>query len=364
MRIIVKIYTFFLFFLVASFFVVFTNHTFSGLRPDIGKHYGLFLKRINESVQCLIHGGIAYAQDSIVPGGSSSAGTLAHVASLRANRVKKRWLTFEEVRQYFTINPHNVSELRKKWPYAQIVHRADGTRLVWISQGVILPSSEKNTVELTRDEPDTAASQNLKATQKIEKQFARIAYAAPITLESSRNTDTIVKRDSCLRGMISDELQEKGMMHMVVWGESLSGIAQQYDVEWQDIYQRNREIIGDNPNLIEPGQLLHIPSLVYVVKKGDSLSKISQRVGISWHKIYDLNRSVIGDNPDCIEPGQKFTLSPHSSQTLIADSRQPSPGRTSDPVTCELLHDSQESEHTGNYPLFGNIESLWHRPIY
>lgn len=44
----------------------------------------------------------------------------------------------------------------------------------------------------------------------------------------------------------------------------------------------------------------------YDVKKGDSLSKIAKTVYGDMHRwkdIYDANRELIGDNPDLIQPG-------------------------------------------------------------
>ena len=46
----------------------------------------------------------------------------------------------------------------------------------------------------------------------------------------------------------------------------------------------------------------------YTVKAGDSLSKIGQHHGVSWHEIHEANREVIGDNPDKIFPGQKLRI--------------------------------------------------------
>jgi uncharacterized protein YidB (DUF937 family) len=51
----------------------------------------------------------------------------------------------------------------------------------------------------------------------------------------------------------------------------------------------------------------------YTVVAGDSLSKIAKRVygnANDWRRIYDANRQVIGDNPDLIKPGQKLTIPP------------------------------------------------------
>jgi LysM repeat protein len=43
-------------------------------------------------------------------------------------------------------------------------------------------------------------------------------------------------------------------------GDTLSGIAAKYHTTWQVIYSANRVVIGSNPNLIHPGQTLHIPT--------------------------------------------------------------------------------------------------------
>ena len=49
----------------------------------------------------------------------------------------------------------------------------------------------------------------------------------------------------------------------------------------------------------------------YTVVKGDSLSKIAEHhygdAG-KWRAIYEANKSVIGENPNLIKPGQIFTL--------------------------------------------------------
>src|SRR5215212_7204503 len=46
----------------------------------------------------------------------------------------------------------------------------------------------------------------------------------------------------------------------------------------------------------------------YTVKSGDSLSKIGQHHGVAWRDIHEANRDVIGDNPDKIMPGQKLRI--------------------------------------------------------
>lgn len=60
------------------------------------------------------------------------------------------------------------------------------------------------------------------------------------------------------------------------------------------------------PNRPEPKK-----EKVYVVKKGDSLYKIAKQMyknGSQYNKIYAANKSVIGNNPNLIYPGQKFII--------------------------------------------------------
>lgn len=48
------------------------------------------------------------------------------------------------------------------------------------------------------------------------------------------------------------------LYYVVQKGDSLSSIANKYNMNWQDLYNQNRDIIGNNPNLIYPGQKLLI----------------------------------------------------------------------------------------------------------
>ena len=49
----------------------------------------------------------------------------------------------------------------------------------------------------------------------------------------------------------------------------------------------------------------------YTVDRGDNLSAIAQQeLGDAnrWREIYELNRDVIGNNPDLIQPGMELKL--------------------------------------------------------
>src|SRR2546421_964213 len=104
--------------------------------------------------------------------------------------------------------------------------------------------------------------------------------------------------------VLSSASPTPGSNYTVQQGDTLSGIAQQAygdGNQWQKIYDypANKQVIGPDPNLIRPGEVLFIPPLSstsptpgsnYTVQQGDTLSGIAQRAygdGNQWQKIYD-----------------------------------------------------------------------------
>jgi hypothetical protein len=49
----------------------------------------------------------------------------------------------------------------------------------------------------------------------------------------------------------------EGKTHRVAPGDTLSAIAPQMGESWQQLYVNNKSVIGDNPNLIYVGEMLH-----------------------------------------------------------------------------------------------------------
>ncbi|OKI97195.1 LysM peptidoglycan-binding domain-containing protein [Kitasatospora sp. CB01950] len=46
----------------------------------------------------------------------------------------------------------------------------------------------------------------------------------------------------------------------------------------------------------------------YTVKSGDTLSKIAAGLGVDWHDLYNKNTGVVGGNPNLIFPGQVLSV--------------------------------------------------------
>jgi nucleoid-associated protein YgaU len=115
--------------------------------------------------------------------------------------------------------------------------------------------------------------------------------------------------------------------YVVKKGDTLSEIALHFygdgsQPAWERIYRvpHNRQVIGGDPNLIKPGEVLWIPfpyvippNYKYTVKAGDTLSEIALHFygdgsQASWERIYNANRQTIGSDPDLIKPGQQLTI--------------------------------------------------------
>lgn len=88
---------------------------------------------------------------------------------------------------------------------------------------------------------------------------------------------------------------------------------------WPEIWDANKAAIP-NSAVIHPGQVLVIPDGAsvatspnqYIVKPGDNLSSIAGHFyngdSSRWTDIYRANRTVIGGDPNLIRPGQVLTI--------------------------------------------------------
>lgn len=63
----------------------------------------------------------------------------------------------------------------------------------------------------------------------------------------------------------------------------------------------------------------------YVVKKGDWLNKIARSHGLTWQELYQANKAMVGENPDMIYPGQKLEI-PAKSAKAASQYRWKKPG--------------------------------------
>ncbi|OMC13530.1 LysM peptidoglycan-binding domain-containing protein [Mycobacterium sp. SP-6446] len=102
--------------------------------------------------------------------------------------------------------------------------------------------------------------------------------------------------------------------YIVQPGDTLSGIAKRFGTDWQTLYSANHAVIGDNSNQLVPDENLTIPSGSpnqpprYIVQPGDTLSGIAARFGIDWEALYSANYAAIGNNSNRLLPGKRLTI--------------------------------------------------------
>ncbi len=102
-----------------------------------------------------------------------------------------------------------------------------------------------------------------------------------------------------------------GGTYTVRSGDTLSGIAQRHGVSLDALIAANPQI--RNPNLIYPGQTVHLPGGGngaqggnYTVRSGDTLSGIAQRHGVGLNALIAANPQI--SDPDLIYPGQNVRI--------------------------------------------------------
>ncbi|MFW6287381.1 MAG: peptidoglycan DD-metalloendopeptidase family protein [bacterium] len=108
--------------------------------------------------------------------------------------------------------------------------------------------------------------------------------------------------------------------YIVKQGDSLSKIAQNYNVSINDIISINNL---NNPDMIMVNQEIKIPGekKTYIVRRGDNLCKIAEKYSVSITKLIEVNDLK---TPDKIYIGQKLTIpnDQKNDRTLLASRSQ------------------------------------------
>jgi LysM repeat protein len=139
----------------------------------------------------------------------------------------------------------------------------------------------KREAEKARQEREAAAKakrETAKAKREAEADARRKAEAKREAEEARQEREALAQAKREAAAKAQREAQEAATSlaaaaattyiaeHTVVPGDSLSAIAKKYygstaRDKWMAIYEENKAIIGDNPNLIHPGQVFKIPKL-------------------------------------------------------------------------------------------------------
>lgn len=117
------------------------------------------------------------------------------------------------------------------------------------------PASEMGTVEQVDQMLNQQASSAADIARQIKEEMEALRSAGR---EAARQRAA----DAAAQAAAEAAAKPKATTHVVVSGDTLSGIAAQYYSDagrWPTIYEANKDVIGDNPNLILVGQELVIP---------------------------------------------------------------------------------------------------------
>ena len=139
-----------------------------------------------------------------------------------------------------------------------------------------------------------------------------LSFGAHLHFEVRNEKDVRINPTPYIDSNLPNKKEEKPVseiIYTVVPGDTLTSIARRHNTTVDALVKLNNIA---NPNLINVGQKIRIPSktskIVYVVKSGDTLSSIAKSYNTTWQKIYEKNKSVIGSNPNLIKPGQKLEI--------------------------------------------------------
>jgi len=119
-------------------------------------------------------------------------------------------------------------------------------------------------------------------------------------------------------------------------GDSLSGIAARYHIVWPGLYEANRGVIGGNPNLINPGQHLRIPS-----------AKAALRLATAYRP------------PAPVVSQPSAAAGPVTSEASSAGSSAPAGSFQQCVISRESGGNAQVMNSTGHYGLYQFSESTW-----
>jgi murein DD-endopeptidase MepM/ murein hydrolase activator NlpD len=157
-----------------------------------------------------------------------------------------------------TINRHRFSLV--SWAVTLlIVASMLGVTLWWTAQGSASTAGASA--------PETSAAQE----------------PASIPLPSSAGSQAVsasISRGIALKTSITGHSDAAPVTYRVMQGDSLFGIAKQYDIKPESILYSNEATLNDNPGNLTPGMELIIPpvdGLTYTWKEGDTLDSVADQ---------------------------------------------------------------------------------------
>jgi LysM repeat protein len=137
-------------------------------------------------------------------------------------------------------------------------------------------AAEAKAAAETKSAAEAKAADEAKAAARAREEAEKVRMKAEQGRREARDKareDALAKEEAAREAAARPAEEVKAQVtptgpiiteHKVVSGDNLSMISQKYygtQANWRAIYEANKAIIGDNPNLIRVGQVLKIPKL-------------------------------------------------------------------------------------------------------
>ncbi|MSW05871.1 MAG: LysM peptidoglycan-binding domain-containing protein [Actinobacteria bacterium] len=140
------------------------------------------------------------------------------------------------------------------------------------SSSTSLPATTSTTISVTPTSRASATSTTKRQTRRSTRARSSSSNSTLPRARTRTSDPEFLPSESLLQqGAPTPTLDSTALKHPVIRGDSLWSIAvgrlspissdQAIDREWRSIYALNRALIGENPSLIFPGQVLELPPL-------------------------------------------------------------------------------------------------------
>ena len=173
------------------------------------------------------------------------------------------------------------------------------------------------------------------------------------SVERSTNPDTVLPTG----------VRDTVTTYEVAMGDSLFGIAEEYELEPETILWANYDILNDDPHLISVGDVLNIPpvdGIVYEWKDGDTLENIAAKYHVAVDDILLYSGNDLDIANPVIEPGSTIVIPGGYRQTLATWVVAVEAG-TNSGVTAKI---SGPGSCTPSGGYVGTYSFVWPAPYY
>jgi LysM repeat protein len=132
-------------------------------------------------------------------------------------------------------------------------------------------------------------------------------------------------------------------------GDSVSGIAARYHIEWPGLYEANRKVIGGNPSLITVGERLRIPSAA-------SAAQLAASYRAAAVVLVPVSAAAATTEPVAT---QAASAQAPSAQATSAQATAPAGSFQQCVISRESGGDAQVMNGSGHYGLYQFSYSAW-----